>query len=397
MRKILLFTALMLISLATMAQSKLEFTFNRSANTVSATMDGIACPDITASIAISPDKYLTSSNCANDSILAINRNTTSASEADPNTYTLTISGLEEGTTFNGIIVGGVAVNSGGAFQGMDTNRDRNFKIGYGEDADNLTYTDAVTKRICDNNHCNGKPTDHSFTTEGHTDSGNLTVQVQVYTDGGLGCFYGLTSITLVVVPSHTLTVSNAEWSTLILDFNAAIPVAEGFNAYTISAVENGYVTLEEATGVLGANTPVIINAPAGEYKFTYSSENSTVNPTTQVLKGTLANTTITKEEGYSYYILGIKNDVVGFYNPVLGDNDTQFINYANRAYLAVPEEQAQGAVSYGFRFGEGTTGINEVKTENGEIKGIFDLTGRRVENTEIPGIYIINGKKVLVK
>ena len=42
------------------------------------------------------------------------------------------------------------------------------------------------------------------------------------------------------------------------------------------------------------------------------------------------------------------------------------------------------------------TGIDEVKGENGEIKTIYDLQGRKVENPAT-GIYIINGKKVLVK
>lgn len=45
----------------------------------------------------------------------------------------------------------------------------------------------------------------------------------------------------------------------------------------------------------------------------------------------------------------------------------------------------------------GTTGIENVKGENGKVKTIFDLTGRRVENITAPGIYIVNGKKVLVK
>lgn len=45
----------------------------------------------------------------------------------------------------------------------------------------------------------------------------------------------------------------------------------------------------------------------------------------------------------------------------------------------------------------GTTGIENVKDENGKVKTIFDLTGRRVENITAPGIYIVGGKKVLVK
>ncbi len=54
------------------------------------------------------------------------------------------------------------------------------------------------------------------------------------------------------------------------------------------------------------------------------------------------------------------------------------------------------AAFYGFDWA-GTTGIDEVKTENGEVKTIYDLTGRRVEAITAPGIYIVGGKKVLVK
>ena len=42
------------------------------------------------------------------------------------------------------------------------------------------------------------------------------------------------------------------------------------------------------------------------------------------------------------------------------------------------------------------TGVEELKTENGKVKGIYDLQGRKIENPS-KGIYIINGKKVLVK
>ena len=42
------------------------------------------------------------------------------------------------------------------------------------------------------------------------------------------------------------------------------------------------------------------------------------------------------------------------------------------------------------------TGIDEVKGENGEVKTIYDLQGRKVENPT-SGIYIIDGKKVFEK
>ena len=74
--------------------------------------------------------------------------------------------------------------------------------------------------------------------------------------------------------------------------------------------------------------------------------------------------------------------------------DGKWLNNANKAYL--PASVANGAASYSFRFGEGTTGVENVVVEN-ELKAIFDLTGRRVEAITAPGIYIVNGKKVLVK
>ena len=43
------------------------------------------------------------------------------------------------------------------------------------------------------------------------------------------------------------------------------------------------------------------------------------------------------------------------------------------------------------------TGIEEVKGEDGKVKAVFDMQGRKVETVTAPGIYIVNGKKVLVK
>ena len=43
------------------------------------------------------------------------------------------------------------------------------------------------------------------------------------------------------------------------------------------------------------------------------------------------------------------------------------------------------------------TGVEEIATDNGEAKVIFDITGRRIESITKAGIYVVNGKKVLVK
>ena len=44
-----------------------------------------------------------------------------------------------------------------------------------------------------------------------------------------------------------------------------------------------------------------------------------------------------------------------------------------------------------------STGIKEVKGESGNVKGIFDLSGRRLNGITTPGIYIIDGKKVMAR
>ena len=48
-------------------------------------------------------------------------------------------------------------------------------------------------------------------------------------------------------------------------------------------------------------------------------------------------------------------------------------------------------------YGAQATGIENVIGENGEVKAIYDLTGRRIDTITNRGIYIVGGKKVLVK
>lgn len=53
-------------------------------------------------------------------------------------------------------------------------------------------------------------------------------------------------------------------------------------------------------------------------------------------------------------------------------------------------------VSFKVTVNSPETGIEDVKGENGEVKTIYDLQGRKIENPT-SGIYIIDGKKVFVK
>ncbi len=199
---------------------------------------------------------------------------------------------------------------------------------------------------------------------------------------------------------YTLNVTDAGYATLYLGYPAAIPTIDGEDNGVYIVKEDGvnenYIHLEPVTGVLPANTGVIVKANQGTYEFVYSADETTA-VTGNMLTGTTENAVITKDAEKEYYILANGEIGVGLYKPTIGENATQFNNAANKAYLVVPAAQAEGVASYSFRFGEGTTGISEVKGENGNVKTIYDLTGRRVEEITAPGIYIVNGKKVLVK
>ena len=186
--------------------------------------------------------------------------------------------------------------------------------------------------------------------------------------------------------TYTISVSAAKYATLFLDFNAAIPAE--VEAYTVTEINNGYVTLTQVEGVLPANTGVIVKATEDDYTFAYSKE-TPATVTDNLLEGTVDATEIDVEA----YVLGIVDGVVGLYKAQMTDG--VWLNNANKAYLVVPG--ASEVASYSFRFGEGTTGVDEITENRVQSTVIYDLTGRRVENVTAPGIYIVGGKKVLVK
>ena len=187
------------------------------------------------------------------------------------------------------------------------------------------------------------------------------------------------------IPEYTLSVTAVGYATLFLDFNARIPSA--VEAYTVTTVNEGWVSLTQVTGVLPLNQGVIIKAPAGDYKFFYE-ETATADVTGNLLSGSAYNKNIDEEA----YVLGKVDGVVGLYKAEMVGG--VWLNNANKAYL--PASVANGAASYSFRFGEGTTGIDQITDNREQSTAIYDLTGRRVENPS-NGIYIINGVKVLVK
>ncbi len=190
-----------------------------------------------------------------------------------------------------------------------------------------------------------------------------------------------------IIPATEVEITVNEYASVYLPFAVNV---KGATAYAVTETSETSATLTEMVDI-AANEGAIL---AGKGNATLNIINeATTDWGTNKLEGTTYNKMI---EGEAYVLGNV--DGVGLYKALMTDG--KWKNNANKAYLpasALPAA-AQGAANFSFRFeGEGTTGVEEVKTENGNVKTIYDLTGRRVEAITAPGIYIVNGKKVLVK
>ena len=119
--------------------------------------------------------------------------------------------------------------------------------------------------------------------------------------------------------------------------------------------------------------------------------------------------TITVPEGYSLTEMKVKNSTknhdahidydwssYSLYNTT-AEKTIQFVEGVNEFFLYGQVGRTIYVTSLTITKTGEETGIDEVKGENGEVKAIYDLTGRRINEIAGPGIYIVDGKKVLVK
>lgn len=152
----------------------------------------------------------------------------------------------------------------------------------------------------------------------------------------------------------------------------------------------------KAGDVLPAREAVIIYGEAGDYSFEYTTDAAKFEAvdTDNLLKGSDTATT-DNEEGYSYYTLGVINNVAGFYRQT-GTEAKSVKSAAHKAYLKVPNANGGAVKSFYVLGGDTTTGVTAIKTSDRSNNVVYKLAGQRVV-APTKGLYIVNGKKVFIK
>ena len=201
-----------------------------------------------------------------------------------------------------------------------------------------------------------------FTMDG-VENEERSVSVELYT-------FTITALEVVSVTPVEGTVDQID--KIIIEFNQNI---------SLSLNENWQQISQE----------IVLKGEDKEYKLTYNSMSTTVGKTLEYLANAqwtgyeFAATPITAAGKYTLDLSQIVVDHAGeSYIDEWGYNNIMW-HSKNQVCSGSKEWTINGG-----------TGIDEVKGENGNVKAIYDLTGRKVE-VPTKGIYIIDGKKVFVK
>ena len=207
--------------------------------------------------------------------------------------------------------------------------------------------------------------------------------------------------TVEEVTTLPVTITAAGYASFYAPVAVTLPAE--VKAYTVS-VNGEWATLNEIeSGVIPANTGVVLGGADGE-KASEGTYDLTVTESAEVISGnnllgSVAASYVTDDA----YVLGYVNVAeegqpeqkeVGFYTATKNQQEgASWLNNGFKAYLPKP---AQGVNALRFNFGGETTAIETVEAENANAP-IYDLSGRRVLSTVKGGIYIQNGKKFIVK
>ena len=203
--------------------------------------------------------------------------------------------------------------------------------------------------------------------------------------------------------SASFTIAEATQASAILKANAgkfgtfiapfAVTIPTGIEAYKVTTVTDGKLTLEAVTTTIPANTAVVVkNTSGSDYNETKQGWGTAKADSyvTELLTGVYTAADIPVSDGTTTnYVLQTDGDTQAFYVV-----DGAFIATPNRCYLTVTT--GGGAKARVLYFDEATAIENLTEKTEATEGTIYNLNGQRV-NTLQRGINIVGGTKVLVK
>lgn len=190
--------------------------------------------------------------------------------------------------------------------------------------------------------------------------------------------------------SHTLQVTDAGAATLVLPYETEIP--ENVKAYTLTYASGNKAVATELTGVIPANTPVLVNAEKGNYTFKATAKLTT--KADKPVSGNLHGVWSEEVVPVGSYVLQNQSGTVAFYRVEAAD----FKVNANQAYLYAPE--AAGAKMLNIDFGGEATAINGVEADASNANTqVYTIDGKKANRNNLAKgkVYVTKGKTFILK
>ena len=195
-----------------------------------------------------------------------------------------------------------------------------------------------------------------------------------------------------------LTISDAGWATLYLDYAVTIP--DGLSkVFYINSIVDDVAKGATVTGVIPPLTGVIIQGNAGTYQF-WENSNSVKKPTDNLLIGTLEDIDdastheMTKDAYGNLYTLGRTKSG----NVQLALFKGKFIG-KNKAFLITKAStNSSHAKAFSVVTDSGATAIHAMDDVESDHKAWYTLQGIRLNGKPTKkGVYIHGGKRIYVK
>ena len=240
------------------------------------------------------------------------------------------------------------------------------------------------------------PSESQVTGEANKEGNKIVVTFpQQFTEEGRYTFYipaGTFKMDGVANEEREISVELYTFTITPLEVVSVTPVAGPVNQLDKIVVEfNQTVTPSYDENWQQISYQIVLKGDKKDYTLTYAPSSYTASNKMEYLVNA-------EWSGYEYASTPITE--AGTYTLDLANI---IVDYADESYVdewGYPNTRwhgKNGCCRGTYTWTIGDTAIEEVKGENGEVKTIYDLTGRRVENITNAGIYIVDGKKVLVK